>query len=65
MCVLDTCRGQKSTLIPLELEIQVVVTIHVDAGTEPRPSGRAASTLCHWAISPALYFILTFRKFLL
>lgn len=48
--------GQKRTLDTLELELQVFVGLHVGAGTKPRPSGRAASTHNHWAISVALHF---------
>jgi hypothetical protein len=36
---------------PLELEIQTVVSCHVDAGNWTWSSGRAASALNHWATS--------------
>ena len=39
--------GQKRALDPLRLELQMVVSCHVDAGNKLRPSGRAASALNH------------------
>jgi hypothetical protein len=47
-------RGQRREPELLRLELHVVVSCHVDAGLEPWFSGRAASALDHWAISPAL-----------
>ena len=41
--------GQKRATVPLELELQMVVTHHVGAGS----FARAASAYNHWAISPA------------
>ena len=41
--------GQKRATVPLELELQMVVTHHVGAGS----FARAASASNHWAISPA------------
>lgn len=46
------CRDQKA-LYHLELELQVVMSCHVDSGTKPESSGRAVSGLSCWAISPA------------
>ena len=31
----------------LELELQMIMSHHVDAGTEPKPSARATSVLHH------------------
>lgn len=47
-CVPDACGNQKKITDSLELELQVVMSCHVDAGNwEPNPSpfGRAASAL--------------------
>lgn len=47
----------------LELEIQVTVSCHVEAGNRTRFSERAASALIHWAILPApwLYCLLVWQ----
>jgi hypothetical protein len=37
----------------LKLELKMVVTCHVGAGTEPRFSARTSSAINHRAISPA------------
>lgn len=51
MCVLalvpmhHVCSDQKKAGLPLELELQAVVSCHVGVGSEPRFSARAASAL--------------------
>jgi hypothetical protein len=50
ICAPYTCstqEGQERASDPLELEVQVVVSNHVDAETPTRTSGRAASALNH------------------
>lgn len=45
--------GQDSASVPPELEVRTVVSHHVDARNQTRPSRRAASAGNLWAISPA------------
>lgn len=48
------CGGQKRSLDPLELELQMVVShLMWVLQTEPRSSAEAASAMNNWAISPA------------
>ena len=47
VCAVYACKaweGQKRGLYPLELQLQKIVSYHVE-GTEPRSSERAASAL--------------------
>lgn len=43
----DAHRGLKMTLDLLELELQMVVKVHMDAGIEPKSSGRIACALSY------------------
>jgi hypothetical protein len=42
VCGACACRGQKRVSDPLELDLWIVVSHHVDAGTEPELSARAS-----------------------
>lgn len=44
--------GQKSISSPLEFELQMVVKDHVCGGSQTWSSGRAASDINLWAITP-------------
>lgn len=53
-CVPGDLRGPKRTSGPLELELWVVVSCHVGAGTQPRSSARAARVL---GLSTSSFFL--------
>lgn len=46
--------GLKRVAGHLEVELEMVVSLHTVLGIEPQPSGRAAGAVKHRAISPAL-----------
>lgn len=52
MCVLDTGRGQKRALDPLEVELWMVVNLCVVLETKSGSSARTTSILKHVAIFP-------------
>jgi hypothetical protein len=56
-------RGQKRALEPLELELQTVVSFHVDPENQTGSPGRTASALDHWAISVALKLLFWREEF--
>lgn len=51
---MHTVKAQKRVLDPLEPELSVVVSHHVDSGTKLRSWTRATSALTHGTISPVL-----------
>lgn len=56
MC-LGACRGQKRTLDPLELKLQMVVNHYTGIGNGVPCFHRVSSVLRPWTISPALDLI--------
>lgn len=56
--------GQKRILDPLELEILMVVSHHVDIGDQIQPPGRTANTLNYSAISPVPILLTSKATFL-
>lgn len=54
MCVPGAWGGQKKASGPLELESQMVLSHHVEAGIDSRASVRAAGVLNHLITEPAL-----------
>lgn len=50
--------GWKRVLDPLHPEVQMVSSLHMDAGIKPESTERAISAHIHWIISPGFEFLI-------